>query len=99
MLDAVVLWRLGASFALLVCAAFFAGSETALFSLSRVQKEAIGRKEDGISRRISSLLSQPRRLIVTIIVANELAWVIAVTNSYVMNSLTTFAVESGRLRK
>ena len=31
-----------------------------------------------------------------IIVANVIAWVIAVTNSYVMNSLTTFAAESGR---
>jgi len=31
-----------------------------------------------------------------ILVANPLAWVIAVTNSYVMNSLITFAAESGR---
>jgi putative flippase GtrA len=32
----------------------------------------------------------------SIIVANVLAWTIAVSNSYVMNSLTTFAAESGR---
>lgn len=32
----------------------------------------------------------------SIILANVIAWVIAVSNSYVMNSLTTFAVESGR---
>jgi putative flippase GtrA len=31
-----------------------------------------------------------------IIVANVLAWLVAVTGSYVMNSLTTFARESGR---
>ena len=31
-----------------------------------------------------------------IITANVLSWVIAVSNSYVMNSLTTFAAESGR---
>jgi putative flippase GtrA len=31
-----------------------------------------------------------------IIFANGVAWVIAVTNSYLMNSLTTFAAESGR---
>jgi putative flippase GtrA len=31
-----------------------------------------------------------------IIFANAVAWVIAVTNSYLMNSLTTFAAESGR---
>jgi putative flippase GtrA len=32
----------------------------------------------------------------SIIAANVLAWMIAVSNSYVMNSLTTFAAESGR---
>ena len=32
----------------------------------------------------------------SIIAANVIAWVIAVSNSYVMNSLTTFAAESGR---
>jgi len=31
-----------------------------------------------------------------ILLANPLAWVIAVTNSYVMNSMITFAAESGR---
>jgi putative flippase GtrA len=33
---------------------------------------------------------------VPIITANILAWCVAVTGSYVMNSLTTFAAESGR---
>jgi putative flippase GtrA len=31
-----------------------------------------------------------------IVVANPLGWILAVTNSYVMNSLITFAAESGR---
>jgi putative flippase GtrA len=31
-----------------------------------------------------------------IVVANPVAWMVAVTNSYVMNSLITFAAESGR---
>src|SRR5262245_63487484 len=31
-----------------------------------------------------------------IVLANTMAWIIAVTNSYVMNSLITFAAESGR---
>ena len=31
-----------------------------------------------------------------IILANLISWLVAVTGSYVMNSLTTFAVESGR---
>jgi putative flippase GtrA len=33
---------------------------------------------------------------VPIITANVIAWCVAVTGSYVMNSLTTFAAESGR---
>jgi putative flippase GtrA len=35
-------------------------------------------------------------LALPIIVANTLAWVVAVTGSYVMNSTITFAAESGR---
>jgi putative flippase GtrA len=31
-----------------------------------------------------------------IVVANVVSWIVAVSNSYVLNSLTTFAVESGR---
>ena len=31
-----------------------------------------------------------------IVIANVIAWVLGVTNSYILNSLTTFAVESGR---
>jgi putative hemolysin len=83
--DPALLWRLVACLALLVGAAFFAGSETALFSLSRVQREALGRKEDRTSRRVLLLLGQPRRLIVTIIVANEL---INIGNSSISATLT-----------
>jgi putative flippase GtrA len=32
----------------------------------------------------------------SIVVANVIAWIVAVSNSYVLNSLTTFALESGR---
>jgi putative flippase GtrA len=31
-----------------------------------------------------------------IVIANVLAWIVAVSNSYILNSLTTFAHESGR---
>jgi putative hemolysin len=58
--------------ALLCASAFFAGSETALFSLGRVVREAMGSREDRGSKRLLALLSHPRRLIVTIIVCNEL---------------------------
>jgi putative hemolysin len=64
--------RLIAIGALLLASAFFAGSETALFSLSRIQREAMATREDKSSRRLAEMLSHPRRLIVTIIVCNEL---------------------------
>jgi putative flippase GtrA len=35
-------------------------------------------------------------LLLPILVANTLAWIVAVTGSYVMNSTITFAAESGR---
>src|SRR5258708_40249750 len=34
-----------------------------------------------------------------IVTANLISWLIAVTGSYVMNSMTTFAAESGRKRR
>ena len=64
--------RLIAIGALLLTSALFAGSETALFSLSRLQREAMATREDKVSRRLSAMLARPRRLIVTIIVCNEL---------------------------
>jgi magnesium and cobalt exporter, CNNM family len=64
--------RLLAIGALLIASAFFAGSETALFSLSRIQREAMATREDKGSQRLSEMLQHPRRLIVTIIVCNEL---------------------------
>ncbi|HEY7954559.1 MAG: hemolysin family protein [Polyangia bacterium] len=64
--------HLAAIFALLFGSAFFAGAETSLFSLSRVSREALATREDAGSRRVLALLSNPRRLIVTIILCNEL---------------------------
>jgi putative hemolysin len=80
-----VVERLLAIFALLLASAFFAGSETALFSLSRVARETMAGREDRPSRRLTTLLSHPRRLIVTIIVCNEL---INIANSSVAATMT-----------
>jgi len=71
-MDASFVLRLVALFVLLLLSAFFAGSETALFSLSRVSREALGSRGDLPSRRVLWLLANPRRLISTIIVCNEL---------------------------
>lgn len=80
-----LLARLAAIVFLLAASAFFSGAETALFSLSRVEREKLATREDRRARRVLSLLAQPRRLIVSIIVCNEL---INITNSSLMATVT-----------
>jgi CBS domain containing-hemolysin-like protein len=56
--------------ALLLLSAFFSGSETALFSLSRFQVQRLGESGGGTGRAVARLLSRPRRLLITILVGN-----------------------------
>ncbi len=62
---------------LLGLSAFFSSSETSLFSLSRLQLEQLKRDRDPRGALIDRMLSQPRRLIVTILMGNELVNVAA----------------------
>jgi len=57
---------------LLIFSGFFSGSETALFSLSSIQRERIKRTGDKKSLLINKLLSRPRKLIVTILIGNDM---------------------------
>jgi len=50
---------------------FFSSAETSLFSLSKIQLEQMRRDGHASLGRIERLLSQPRRLIVTILIGNE----------------------------
>ncbi len=70
-MDSFFLERVAAIVALLLGSAFFAGAETALFSLGRVSRDTLATREDKGSKRVIRLLGNPRRLIVTIIVCNE----------------------------
>ena len=51
--------------------AFCSGTEVALFSLRRVDREQLARSERAVDRRIISLLERPRRLIATVLIGNE----------------------------
>ncbi|MEW6672106.1 MAG: hemolysin family protein [Thermodesulfobacteriota bacterium] len=62
---------------LMALSAFFSSSETALFSLSSVQLEQMRRKGHPRIEAIERLLTRPRRLIMTILIGNELANVAA----------------------
>jgi putative hemolysin len=57
---------------LVVASAFFAGSETAFFSLSRATRERLLRSARSIDRYVANLASDARRLISTLLVGNEL---------------------------
>jgi putative hemolysin len=67
-----MMWEMVAMAALVVASAFFAGSETAFFSLSRATRERLMRSERSVDRYIANLASDARRLIATLLVGNEL---------------------------
>ncbi len=50
---------------------FCSGSEVALFSLRRVDREHLAHSEAPLDRRIIKLLERPRRLIATVLIGNE----------------------------
>jgi len=56
---------------LLLLSGFFSGSETALFSLSRVQVEKLSLSKGHKGRLVERLLERPRRLIISILLGNE----------------------------
>ena len=65
-----LLAQLGGLAALLALSAFFSGSETALFSLSRVQARRLRQSGGRTGRAVAELLGRPRRLLITILVGN-----------------------------
>jgi putative hemolysin len=68
----ITLWLELILFALLMgLSGFFSSSETSLFSLSKRQLEQLHRDDDPSAGLIERLLSEPRRLIVTILIGNE----------------------------
>lgn len=72
--------RIALQVVLLIASAFFSGSETALFSLSRLDLQRLRREGHGRSDTLHSLLEQPRRLIISILCGNELINVAAAAN-------------------
>ena len=68
--------------AVLLCgSAFFSGSETALFSLSRLDLQQLRRERNPHSETLHALLDQPRRLIISILTGNELINIAATVNA------------------
>lgn len=72
--------RLSLQVLLLFGSAYFSGSETALFSLSRLDLQKLRRERNRHSEILHELLDQPRRLIISILCGNELVNIAAAAN-------------------
>lgn len=77
-LDMIV--RLTLQVILFAFSAFFSGSETALFSLSRLDLQKLRRERHPKSETLHELLDEPRRLIISILCGNELVNIAATAN-------------------
>ncbi len=65
---------------LFIASAFFSGSETALFSLSRLDLRQLRRERNPFADKLHALLDQPRRLIISILCGNQVVNVAATAN-------------------
>ena len=78
--DTDMLVRMTLQVFLFLGSAFFSGSETALFSLSRMDLQRLRRERNKHSETLHALLDQPRRLIISILSGNELVNIAAAAN-------------------
>ena len=75
-----MMFRIGLQILLLCASAFFSGSETALFSLSRLDLQQLRRERNPRFNTLQSLLERPRQLIISILCGNEIINVAAAAN-------------------
>ena len=78
--EPAMMLRLSLQVCLMFGSAFFSSSETALFSLSDVDLDQLRRQRHPRADGLHDLLSQPRRLIISILCGNELINIAATTN-------------------
>lgn len=76
---------------LLLCSAFFSGSETALFSLSKFQLEKLEKKNPVKAGVINNLLSDQKHLLIAILLGNEFVnvWASVITATLISSFMTT----------
>jgi putative hemolysin len=78
--DPEMMARIALQVLLLFGSAFFAGSETALFSLSRLDLQQLRRRHHPRVATLQALLDQPRRLIISVLCGNQIVNIAAVAN-------------------
>ena len=75
-----MLARMALQIVLFCASAFFSGSETALFSLSRMDLRQLRRERSPYAETLHALLDQPRRLIISILCGNQIVNMAATVN-------------------
>ncbi|MBL4652405.1 MAG: gliding motility-associated protein GldE [Flavobacteriales bacterium] len=76
---------------LLFCSAFISGAEVAYFSLSPKDKEELNSSKSKLNTLIQDLLATPKKLLATILIANNFVNIsIVILSSYLSNSLFSF---------
>lgn len=75
--------------------AIFSGSETALFSLTRIDLQKMRQTRNPRSESIHALLDEPRRLIISILCGNELVNIASAVNMTSILLLTIGAEDAG----
>lgn len=83
---------------LLACSAFISGSEVALFSLSQKDIDDISNKDFNSGRLIFQLLEKPKRLLATILVANNFVNIAVVILFSSISGRLFDGIESSALR-
>lgn len=78
--DIELIIRVTIQLILLGLSAVFSGSETALFSLSRIDLQKLRQSRDKHSESIHAMLDEPRRLIISILCGNELVNIASAVN-------------------
>ena len=77
---------------LLVMSALISGSEVAFFSLAAKDKETLNNNKDNISSRVLDLLSRPKKLLATILIANNFVNIaIVILSTFIINNLFKFS--------
>ncbi|MDA9262186.1 DUF21 domain-containing protein, partial [bacterium] len=76
---------------LLVLSALVSGSEVAFFSIDAKGKESLINNKDNISNRVLDLLSRPKRLLATILIANNFVNIaIVILSTFIINNMCDF---------
>lgn len=76
---------------LLVLSALVSGSEVAFFSIDAKGKETLNNNKDNVSTRVLDLLYRPKRLLATILIANNFINIgIVILSTFIINNLCDF---------